>query len=85
MARGRKKAEKRDLRHEQIRAIEAISFLNIPERTFYNLVEMGYIRKHSEGVYYLGEVMQDFLRLIDENRDYYYLYHFFLEESEAGN
>ena len=83
MARGRKKTVKRDLRHEQIRAIEAVNFLNISERTFYNLVEMGYIRKHGEGIYYLGEVMQDFLRLIKEKGGYYYLYCQFMEESEA--
>lgn len=83
MTRGRKKAEKRDLRREKIRPIEAANFLNVNERFFYSLVEMGYIRKHGEGVYYLGEVMQDFLRLIEENGNYYYLYRQFLEESKA--
>ncbi|MBQ3456385.1 MAG: hypothetical protein IJG36_08110 [Synergistaceae bacterium] len=79
MARGRKKTTMRNLRLEAIRGIEAVKFLNVSERTFYRLVEMGYIRKHGEGVYYLGEVMQDFLRLIEENGNYYYLYRQFLE------
>lgn len=79
MARGRKKESCRDLRNERIRAIEAAKFLNMNERLFYRLVEKGYIRKLDDGVYSLGDIVQDFLKLVtQQSREYHYLLDNFL-------
>lgn len=78
MTRGRKKETCRDLYTEKIRAIEAAKFLNINERLFYRLVEKGYFRKYDNGVYLLGDIVQDFIKLITQEREYYYLLENFL-------
>ena len=66
MARGRKKIKIRDFRLEKIRPSEAAKFLNINESYFYQLVREGYINRHDDGVYYLGEVIQGFFNAFNE-------------------
>ena len=74
MARGRKKLEIRDFRFEKIRAAEAMKFLNLDsmnkgdERFFYRLVEEGYINRHNDGGYYLGEVIRGYIVACGDKR-----------------
>ena len=51
MPRARKKV--RDFRGEKVSALEAAKFLNLPERSFYRLVETGVIPKSGDGEYIL--------------------------------
>ena len=62
MALGRPKKEFRDFRAERVRGVEAAAFLNIPERTFYYLVETGVIPKAEDGGFILGEVTEAYWR-----------------------
>ena len=61
LALGRPKKEFRDFRAERVRGVEAAAFLNIPERTFYYLVETGVIPKSEDG-FVLGEVTEAYWR-----------------------
>lgn len=56
MPRARKKV--RDFRGEKVSALEAAKFLNLPERSFYRLVETGVIPKSGDGEYILGDVVE---------------------------
>ena len=58
----RKKNQNRDFRTMKVTAHEAASFLNLPERSFYRLVETGVIPKAGEGEYILGEVVESYWR-----------------------
>ena len=46
----------------KVTAPEAAAFLNLPERSFYRLVETGVIPKAGEGEYILGEVVESYWR-----------------------
>ena len=59
---GRPKKEFRDFRAEKIRGVEAAALLNIPERTFYYLVEVGVIPKSEDGTFVLGAVLDAYIR-----------------------
>ena len=52
----------RDFRSEVVTAPEAAAFLNLPERSFFRLVEEGAIPKAGDGVYILGEVSEAYWR-----------------------
>lgn len=54
----RPKKEIRDFRAEILSASEAAVFLNLPERSFFRLVEDGVIPKVGDGRYLLGEIME---------------------------
>lgn len=58
----RRKNQQRDFRTMKITAHEAASFLNLPERSFYRLVETGVIPKAGDGEYILGEVVESYWR-----------------------
>lgn len=54
----RAKKQVRDFRGEKVSALEAAKFLNLPERSFYRLVETGVIPKFGDGEYILGDVVE---------------------------
>ena len=54
----RAKKQVRDFRGEKVSALEAAKFLNLPERSFYRLVETGVIPKSGDGEYILGDVVE---------------------------
>ena len=58
----RRKNPNRDFRAMKVTAPEAAAFLNLPERSFYRLVETGVIPKAGEGEYILGEVVESYWR-----------------------
>ena len=58
----RRKNQNRDFRAMKVTAPEAAAFLNLPERSFYRLVETGVIPKAGEGEYILGEVVESYWR-----------------------
>ena len=58
----RRKNQLRDFRAVKVTANEAASFLKLPERSFYRLVETGVIPKAGDGEYILGEVVEAYWR-----------------------
>ena len=58
----RRKTQSRDFRAIRVTPSEAASFLQVPERTFYRLVETGIIPKAGDGEYILGEVVESYWR-----------------------
>ena len=58
----RRKNQSRNFRTMKVTAPEAAAFLNLPERSFYRLVETGVIPKAGEGEYILGEVVESYWR-----------------------
>lgn len=58
----RQKKSNRDFRAEKVSAPEAAAFLNLPERSFYRLVETGVIPKAGDGEYILGDVTDAYWR-----------------------
>ncbi len=58
----KRKNQNRNFRSIKVTAPEAASFLNLPERSFYRLVETGIIPKAGEGEYILGDVVEAFWR-----------------------
>ena len=48
----------RDFRSEVVTAAEAAAFLDLPERSFFRLVEEGHISKNTDGCYILGEISE---------------------------
>lgn len=58
----RRKTQSRDFRAIRVTPSEAAAFLQVPERTFYRLVETGIIPKAGDGEYILGEVVESYWR-----------------------
>ena len=58
----RRKTQSRDFRTIRVTPSEAAAFLQVPERTFYRLVETGIIPKAGDGEYILGEVVESYWR-----------------------
>lgn len=58
----RRKTQSRDFRTLRVTPSEAAAFLQVPERTFYRLVETGVIPKAGDGEYILGEVVESYWR-----------------------
>ena len=58
----RRKTQSRDFRGIRVTPSEAAAFLQVPERTFYRLVETGIIPKAGDGEYILGEVVESYWR-----------------------
>ncbi len=58
----RRKTQSRDFRGIRVTPAEAAAFLQVPERTFYRLVETGVIPKAGDGEYILGEVVESYWR-----------------------
>ncbi|MBQ6983023.1 MAG: helix-turn-helix domain-containing protein [Synergistaceae bacterium] len=58
----RRKTQSRDFRTLRVTPSEAAAFLQVPERTFYRLVETGIIPKAGDGEYILGEVVESYWR-----------------------
>lgn len=58
----RRKIQSRDFRSIRVTPSEAAAFLQVPERTFYRLVETGIIPKAGDGEYILGEVVESYWR-----------------------
>ena len=58
----RQKTQRRDFRAIRVTPSEAAAFLQVPERTFYRLVETGIIPKAGDGEYILGEVVESYWR-----------------------
>ena len=58
----RRKTQSRDFRGIRVTPAEAAAFLQVPERTFYRLVETGIIPKAGDGEYILGEVVESYWR-----------------------
>lgn len=56
----KRKSPIRNFRTEKITPVEAAKFLQLPERTFYRLVETGVIPKSEDGEYILGEVVESY-------------------------
>lgn len=62
----RPKKEVRNLRSMVVSGAEAAAFLNLPERSFYRLVEKGILPKIDEGEYLLGEVADAYWKNLSE-------------------
>ena len=58
----RRKTQSRDFRTIRVTPSEAAAFIQVPERTFYRLVETGIIPKAGDGEYILGEVVEAYWR-----------------------
>ena len=58
----RRKTQSRDFRNIRVTPSEAAAFIQVPERTFYRLVETGIIPKAGDGEYILGEVVESYWR-----------------------
>lgn len=58
----RRKNQIRNFRTQKVTGPEAAAFLNLPERSFYRLVETGVIPKAGDGEYVLGEVVESYWR-----------------------
>ena len=58
----RRKTQSRDFRNIRVTPSEATAFIQVPERTFYRLVETGIIPKAGDGEYILGEVVEAYWR-----------------------
>ena len=56
----RRKNQNRNFRTLKVTGPEAAAFLNLPERSFYRLVETGVIPKSGEGEYILGDVVESY-------------------------
>ena len=56
----RRKNQTRKFRTLKVTGPEAAAFLNLPERSFYRLVETGVIPKSGEGEYILGDVVESY-------------------------
>ena len=56
----RRKNQTRNFRTLKVTGPEAAAFLNLPERSFYRLVETGVIPKSGEGEYILGDVVESY-------------------------
>ena len=54
------------MRSTIVSASEAAAFLNLPERTFYRLVEKGVVPRLDEGEYVLGEVVDAYWKNTSE-------------------
>ena len=57
-----RKTQSRDFRAIRVTPAEAAAFIQVPERTFYRLVETGIIPKAGDGEYILGEVVESYWR-----------------------
>lgn len=58
----RRKTQSRNFRTLRVTPSEAAAFLQVPERTFFRLVETGVIPKAGDGEYILGEVVESYWR-----------------------
>ena len=58
----RRKTQSRDFRTIRVTPAEAAAFIQVPERTFYRLVETGIIPKAGDGEYILSEVVESYWR-----------------------
>ncbi len=58
----RRKTQSRDFRAIRVTPAEAAAFIQVPERTFYRLVETGIIPKAGDGEYILSEVVESYWR-----------------------
>lgn len=63
----RQKKSNRNFRSEKVSAPEAAAFLNLPERSFYRLVETGVIPKAGDGEYILGDITDAYWKSCFDN------------------